>query len=162
MKSASGSPVVAKILAIVSVLGQRGLPSGLIRLLGLNVVGSSPARRASPETDMRYLAANRSIARQTLECVRFLGAIASFPHATIPCAGEGGAAGYLFCLFSRRWRTLSIMSSELSTALSSSCNSRCRVRSPANFASHHSSRSLWRFAVNSSCLVAVRSDITGI
>ncbi len=41
--------VTAKTLEMLSVDGQRGLPSALMRLLLLNVVGSSPAFFAKPE-----------------------------------------------------------------------------------------------------------------
>jgi hypothetical protein len=71
-KLARVSPVAARTLAIVSVLGQWGFPAGLVRLLLLKAVGSSPAWRASPETDIPCLAANKSMARHRSECVRLL------------------------------------------------------------------------------------------
>src|SRR5690606_41833379 len=49
---------------MLSVEGQRGLPSGAGRLDLLNVVGSSPAARARPEAVMPFRAARASIARQ--------------------------------------------------------------------------------------------------
>ncbi len=64
ISSASEAPVACRILASDSVLGQRSLPSPVTRLLLLNVVGSRPARRASPEGDMPWRSANRSMARQ--------------------------------------------------------------------------------------------------
>jgi hypothetical protein len=44
--------------------GQRGLPSRFIRLLLLNIVGSSPAARANPEHDKFITAANIDIVSQ--------------------------------------------------------------------------------------------------
>src|SRR3546814_15117730 len=66
--SPSEAPVAFSTLASDSVLGQRCLPSLVMRLLLLKVVGSSPAWRASPEGERLYRAARRSIARQTLWC----------------------------------------------------------------------------------------------
>src|SRR5581483_3741885 len=62
------SPVTARIFATDSVLGQRGRPSRVMRLDGLNAVGSSPARRARPEAESPCLAARRSMPRQTSPC----------------------------------------------------------------------------------------------
>ena len=50
-KSGIEVAVVVRILAMLSVEGQRSLPSLEKRLLLLNVVGSSPARRASPDVE---------------------------------------------------------------------------------------------------------------
>src|SRR3546814_13869707 len=66
--SLSEAPVAFSTLASDSVLGQRCLPSLVMRLLLLKVVGSSPACRASPEGERLYRAARRSMARQTLWC----------------------------------------------------------------------------------------------
>src|SRR3546814_9938110 len=59
--SPSEAPVAFSTLASDSVLGQRCLPSLVMRLLLLKVVGSSPAWRASPEGERLYRAARRSI-----------------------------------------------------------------------------------------------------
>src|SRR5439155_17078141 len=64
----SDSPVDSRILATLSVLGQRALPPGAVRLLLLNVVGSRPERRASPEGERPCFSARRSIARQMSLC----------------------------------------------------------------------------------------------
>src|SRR5262249_5202683 len=61
------SPVAVRHFETLSVLGQRGLPVGLLRLLLLKAVGSRPARRASPDADKPCLAAKRSRARQISE-----------------------------------------------------------------------------------------------
>src|SRR5215510_12404590 len=66
-KPPSVSFVQVSTLDTLSVLGQRGLPVGLRRLLLLKAVGSRPARRAKPEADNPCLAARRSIARQISE-----------------------------------------------------------------------------------------------
>lgn len=49
---------------MLSVLGQRRRPSGMIRFERLNAVGSSPERRANPEVDNPFLRANSSMAAQ--------------------------------------------------------------------------------------------------
>ena len=56
-------PVASRILAMLSVDGQRGRPSAATRLDLLKVVGSSPARRASPEA-LRPLALGKPIDRR--------------------------------------------------------------------------------------------------
>src|ERR687891_2271894 len=61
--------VALKILARLSVLGQRGLLCLVTRLLGLNVVGSRPARRARPEAERPRSRASRSMPCQTWSCV---------------------------------------------------------------------------------------------
>ena len=60
--------VAASTLEMLSVLGQRERPSGVLRLDGLNVVGSSPDRRANPEVDSPCSAASVSSARQISSC----------------------------------------------------------------------------------------------
>src|SRR4029079_15161203 len=60
-----GVAVAVSALAIDSVDGQRARPSPVMRFDLLNVVGSSPARRASPEADSPARAARRSIADHT-------------------------------------------------------------------------------------------------
>jgi len=52
-----------------SVEGQRARPSAVARFDLLNVVGSRPARRASPEGVNPARAARRSMADQTCACV---------------------------------------------------------------------------------------------
>ena len=54
---------------MLSVLGQRNLPSRVIRLLLLKVVGSNPAHFASPEGDRPCAVARRSMDRQISECL---------------------------------------------------------------------------------------------
>lgn len=49
---------------MLSVEGQRGFPSRVARFERLNVVGSSPERRASPDAVSPFRAASRSIACQ--------------------------------------------------------------------------------------------------
>ena len=61
----NGVPVAASALAIDSVDGQRARPGGVMRFDLLNVVGSRPARRASPEAESPARAARRSMADQT-------------------------------------------------------------------------------------------------
>src|ERR1700674_3309630 len=68
-KASIGVPVAASALAIDSVEGQRARPCGVMRFDLLNVVGSRPARRASPEADKPARAARRSMADQTCACV---------------------------------------------------------------------------------------------
>src|SRR6266436_6930743 len=67
-KAGKDSPVDSRILATLSVLGQRALPPGAVRLLLLKVVGSRPERRASPEAERPCFSARRSIARQMSLC----------------------------------------------------------------------------------------------
>ena len=55
---------------MLSVLGQRGRPSGVKRFEGLKAVGSRPARRASPEGDSSLWRASASIAFQIHAWVR--------------------------------------------------------------------------------------------
>ena len=62
--ASTGVPVAVSALAIDSVEGQRARPSEVMRFDLLNVVGSSPARRASPEADRPARSARRSIADQ--------------------------------------------------------------------------------------------------
>lgn len=57
--------VAPKTFAMLSVDGQRCLPSEDILLELLNVVGSSPESRARADTEIPISAANRSIARQS-------------------------------------------------------------------------------------------------
>ena len=59
--------MAVRTLEMLSVLGQRSLPSRVVRLLLLKVVGSRPARRANPEADSPCSRANRSMARQISE-----------------------------------------------------------------------------------------------
>ncbi len=68
-KASNGVPVAASALAIDSVEGQRARPCGVMRFDLLKVVGSSPARRASPDADSPARAARRSMADQTCACV---------------------------------------------------------------------------------------------
>ena len=70
VNSSSVNPVAVRILEMLSVLGQRGRPSGVNRLDGLNAVGSSPASRASPEDDSSLWRASASIAFQIHSWVR--------------------------------------------------------------------------------------------
>src|SRR5262249_44846542 len=83
------SPVTASTLDNDSVLGQRGRPSRVIRLLGLNAVGSKPARRANPEADRPYFAAKRSIPRHTSKCCNILGLHSYLPRRHF---GRGGTS----------------------------------------------------------------------
>ena len=64
-KVSNGVLVAAKALAMDSVEGQRARPCGVTRFDLLKVVGSRPARRASPEADSPARAARRSMADQT-------------------------------------------------------------------------------------------------
>ncbi len=64
----SGAPVAPSTLAMLSVLGHRARPSGMRRLLGLNVVASRPDRLANPDGDSPCSAANVSRARQMSSC----------------------------------------------------------------------------------------------
>src|SRR5690606_39449567 len=59
--------IACRILAMLSVEGQRGRPSDATRLDLLNVVGSSPALRARPEAVRWLRSARRSIAAQMRE-----------------------------------------------------------------------------------------------
>ena len=68
-------PVAASALASDSVDGQRSRPSAVTRLDLLKVVGSSPARRASPEGDSPARSASRSSAAQTWPWVSIRGAL---------------------------------------------------------------------------------------
>src|SRR5580698_5589240 len=68
-KTSNGVPVAVSALAIDSVDGQRARPAGVMRFDLLKVVGSSPARRASPDADRPDRSASRSIADQTCACV---------------------------------------------------------------------------------------------
>ena len=63
------TPVACSDLAIDSVEGQRGRPSGVMRFDLLKVVGSSPAFLARPEADRPARAASRSTAFQISEWV---------------------------------------------------------------------------------------------
>ena len=62
-------PVAESALAIDSVDGQRARPSAVMRFDLLKVVGSRPARFASPDADSPARVARRSIADQTCACV---------------------------------------------------------------------------------------------
>ena len=64
MNDSTELPVAASDLATNSVDGQRGRPSGVMRLDLLKVVGSSPAFLASPEGVSPEWAAKRSSAFQ--------------------------------------------------------------------------------------------------
>ena len=68
-KDSTLTPVAASDLATNSVEGQRARPSGVMRFDLLKVVGSSPARLASPDGDSLARAASRSIAVQIWVCV---------------------------------------------------------------------------------------------
>src|SRR6476646_2708324 len=72
-KASIGVPVAVSALAIDSVEGQRARPSAVMRFDLLNVVGSSPARRASPEADRPARSASRSIADQICAWVSIEG-----------------------------------------------------------------------------------------
>src|SRR6202051_5161256 len=65
--------VAASALATDSVEGQRSRPSGVIRLDLLKVVGSRPARLASPEGDSPERSASRSSAVQIWPWVSMRG-----------------------------------------------------------------------------------------
>ena len=67
------APVAARTFAMLSVLGQRDLPSRVTRLDLLKAVGSSPALRASPEGLRPYFSASRSMAVQISLCVSMGG-----------------------------------------------------------------------------------------
>src|SRR5215472_13591224 len=79
------APVASSTLATLSVLGQRLRPSGIRRLDGLNVVGSSPERRARPEAERPFSAASVSSARQMSSCF-----IVRDPHVVAPLWGRIG------------------------------------------------------------------------
>src|SRR6202034_2167330 len=64
-KISTGVRVAVSALAMDSVEGQRARPEAVMRFDLLNVVGSSPARRAKPEADSPARAARRSTADQT-------------------------------------------------------------------------------------------------
>src|ERR1700719_1080706 len=66
--------LAASDLATDSVDGQRSRPSGVMRLDLLKVVGSSPARLASPEGDSPERSASRSSAVQIWPWVSVRGA----------------------------------------------------------------------------------------
>ena len=68
-KSVNCVSVTARIFEMLSVEGQRGLPSGDMRLDLLNEVGSKPAFFASPEVDNLLFEARASIAAQMSACV---------------------------------------------------------------------------------------------
>src|SRR5258707_14495732 len=68
--------VAPSALATDSVEGQRSRPSGVIRLDLLKVVGSRPARLASPEGDSPARSASRSSAVQTWSWVSIRGVFA--------------------------------------------------------------------------------------
>src|SRR5262249_7773054 len=61
--------VAASALAMDSVDGQRARPSAVMRFDLLKVVGSRPARRASPDAVNPVRAARLSMADQTCACV---------------------------------------------------------------------------------------------
>jgi hypothetical protein len=65
--------VAASALATDSVEGQRSRPSGVMRLDLLKVVGSRPARLASPEGDRPERSASRSSAVQIWPWVSMRG-----------------------------------------------------------------------------------------
>src|ERR1700736_5323126 len=67
--------VAASALATDSVEGHRSRPSGVTRLDLLKVVGSRPARLASPEGDSPARSASRSSAVQICSWVSILGAL---------------------------------------------------------------------------------------
>src|SRR5262252_1091551 len=69
----SVAPVAASDFETDSVEGQRARPSGVMRFDLLNVVGSRPARLASPEGESPARAASRSIAVQICACVNMVG-----------------------------------------------------------------------------------------
>src|SRR5215467_10426112 len=69
----SVAPVAASDFETDSVEGQRARPSGVMRFDLLNVVGSRPARLASPDADSPARAASRSIAVQICACVNMVG-----------------------------------------------------------------------------------------
>jgi hypothetical protein len=67
--STSPIEVASIILAMLSVLGHLNRPSLVTLLLLLNVVGSSPARRAKADGDRPCALANPSIAPQMSVCL---------------------------------------------------------------------------------------------
>src|SRR6185312_7553866 len=69
MKVSTFVPVAASAFDTDSVEGQRGRPSGVMRLDLLKVVGSRPAFLASPDGDSLARAASRSMAVQIWLCV---------------------------------------------------------------------------------------------
>src|SRR5499427_10617105 len=69
----SVAPVAASDFATDSVEGQRARPSGVMRFDLLNVVGSRPARLASPDAESFDRAASRSMAIQICPCVNMVG-----------------------------------------------------------------------------------------
>src|SRR3954470_9545940 len=72
--------VASRIFDKLSVLGQRGLPCLVVRLLLLKVVGSSPARLAKPDADRWFFAANISMPRQIALCVSIQGRLSPTLH----------------------------------------------------------------------------------
>src|SRR6185312_582676 len=92
MKVATEAPVAARDLATDSVEGQRGRPSGVMRLDLLKVVGSSPAFLARPEGVSLARAASRSRAVQIWLCVSMpAAATGAFPA---PCDRYPPARNY--------------------------------------------------------------------
>ena len=85
MNSAIDMPVALRIFETLSVDGQRSRPSAATRFDGLKVVGSSPARRASPDVVRLYRLATSSIAAQMRSCdsTRPLRAVALFVDRNI-------------------------------------------------------------------------------
>jgi len=69
----SVAPVAVSDFETDSVEGQRARPSGVMRFDLLNVVGSKPARLASPDADSPARAASRSIAVQICARVNMVG-----------------------------------------------------------------------------------------
>ena len=70
VEAALGAPFLPRhrLFVVHSVLGHRARPSGMIRLDGLKVVASSPARFANPEAESPCSAAKVSSARHTSAC----------------------------------------------------------------------------------------------
>ena len=73
---------------MLSVDGQRGRPSAATRFDLLKVVGSSPARRASPDALRRLRSASRSIADQMRAWDNTLRAPSVPPGSPIDDSGQ--------------------------------------------------------------------------
>src|SRR5436305_922661 len=84
--------VAASALATDSVEGHRSRPSGVTRLDLLNVVGSRPARLASPEGDSPPRSASRSSAVQICAWVSILEAFGGLAIA------QSGSKTRNYCL----------------------------------------------------------------
>src|SRR5215467_6835474 len=92
----SVAPVAASDFETDSVEGQRARPSGVMRFDLLNVVGSRPARLASPDAESPARAANRSIAVQICACVNMVGLPQVTDNSTTP-VNECPRIGIITC-----------------------------------------------------------------